>query len=188
MLEKEFAELKSELDAIAGVRAKPPNWRATKIKNWDGGMVAEIERLRGPGWWAKPSNEAEELLKRLATRDEAGTVAWREAAREAKENEGAEITAGEIAERQRDKTQGRLEGAAGDEDEPQGWRKHLGNPGDDARAWLGALAKRLDANARDNKGFFGALKDHITSQKHGARIEDLNPSLVELCLRGLCSE
>jgi hypothetical protein len=178
-------ELQAELNVIAGngTVVKPPNWRETKIGNWAGGFVKEAERIANPNWWEKPSNQAEQSLNDLLKRAGLGRLQDTDE----RENHGGEkgVSTNEIARRQRDRAQRRREGSAVDE-EP--WKKHLGSPKDDARQWLGALSKSIDVNRRDSKAFFDALKDHVTSQKHGARVSDLNASLVEFCLKNLCSE
>src|ERR1700722_1203133 len=71
MLDKELAELKVKLDAIAAgttVRA-PDDWRRTKIGRWsDDGLVEEAARISGDEWWRRPSNSAGSELNALLQR------------------------------------------------------------------------------------------------------------------------
>jgi hypothetical protein len=89
-------------------------------------------------------------------------------------------TAASVAAHQREeKTTGHDEGD---------WRSYLGNPGDDARAWLKDLTAQVDTNARDNKGWWGTLRDHVYAKPNGAKIRDLDPRIVEMCVKNLCQE
>jgi hypothetical protein len=188
-------ELRVELEAIAGQRtvAKVPDWRKTPIGNWEGGFVREAQRIANPEWWRKPSNAAEQSLNDLLKRAGLGRLQDTDE----RENNGGEketgATAKEISASQREKEKNLSASASKNreahaDDEGESWREHLGKPGNDARTWLKDLSARVDTNRQDNKGWFGALRNHVNSKPQGARVADLNSQLVELCVRALCTE
>jgi hypothetical protein len=184
-------ELAAELNAIAtGAKPPAPDWRKTKILNYEGGLVREAQHIANPEWWNKPREEAGQALNVLLERAGLGRLVD---TTDPRENHGGEkgITTNEIARRQRDKEKNLNESASKNreaQDESAPWQKYLGEPRDDARTWLKDLSARVDTNSQDNKGWFGTLRDHVNSKPQGARVADLNPQLVELCVRALCTE
>ncbi len=186
-------ELKLKLDAIAarGTIPRPSDWRKTKIGNWDG-IEKEAQRIAEPHWWRKPSNQAEQTINEVLRRAGLGRLVLdtgpseefeneRDRQRKANERGDTPVHASEVAEAQQNKQK------TGVDDEEK-WKSYLGEPKDDARRWLKDLAGKLDTNARENRGWWGTLRHHIETSPRGARVEDLNPELLELCLKNLCSE
>jgi hypothetical protein len=173
-------KLQSDLNAIAAepegqVVPTPPDWRQTRIAGWNG-FSAEAARIQNPRWFDKPTSAAEANLNALLERAGLGKL------RDGKEGRiEARVEVEEVVQAQHEKQK------AGVEDEGEEWRSYLPESGDDARAWLSDLSTRIDMNARSNKGFFGALTTHVESKGKDAKCADLNPQLIEICLRALCA-
>jgi len=193
-----FEELQRELDRIA---AEPLHWTQTKILGNEGGILADARKFLEPDPWPDPrrrESPAVAAIQNIFRRfervndDEAETSQAKRERREraaeghgaGKENvearEGRPITSPQIAEAQRDREKG--------VDDEEGWRAHLGDPGDDARAWLKKLCAEVDVNVSDKKGWWGTLLDHVQAKPVGAKIRDLDPRIVELCLKKLCED
>jgi hypothetical protein len=187
-------ELEAELNAIAaGAPAPIANWRTTPIKGWEHGFAGEAQAIRQKEWWNKPREEAGRSLNDILKRAGLGRLQDTDE----RENEGHEkgtgTTAKEIAERQREKEKNLSSSASKNrvahaDDERAPWQKYLGEPRADARTWLKDFSARVDTNSQDNKAWWGTLRDHVASKPQNARVEDLNPQLVELCVRNLCTE
>jgi hypothetical protein len=182
MFEIELQELQRELDAIAAGAPPPtPDWRKTKILNNEGGILADARKFLDPDWWkrAEPRDERGEILALLKR---AGLGKLRDGMEEENVHAGERgVTASEVAEHQHNKQKvaGTDEGA---------WRSYLGDPKDDARAWLKKLSAQVDMNVRHKKGWWGTLCDHVHGKPTGAKVRDLDPRLVELCLKNLCED
>ncbi len=162
------------------------DWRTTPIEITPRARATDPLNLAREEWWraAEPRDASGREIIDLVRRAGLGTLRIRDGVEEEKRQFHAGergVTASEVAEHQHNKQK-----VAGHDEGD--WRSYVGSPGDDARGWLADLAKKLDANAADNRGFFGALRDHILAQPKGATCADLNQQLVELCLRSLCSE
>jgi hypothetical protein len=157
MLDKEMAELKVKLDAIAaGTTPRPPSWRDTRIGKWtNDGLLRDVEDMRQPEWWKRDARGSRDFsavnqllencgLGRLRSRDESAFERRREALK--RENESGErgITASEVARHQRDK-------------EKNMGRDEL-DPGEDESIseWLARLAIHVDSS----DPFFMALRSH----------------------------
>ena len=183
-------ELQGELDAIAsgGTSARPPDWRKTKILNNEGGILADARKFLEADWWkrAEPRDASNREILRMVERGQLRMGDGKEEENQQFVGSGTPVTAGEIAEHQRDKAKRRRERSAVDEGEE--WREYLGSPGDDARAWLKDLSVQVDTNAGDNKGWWGTLRDHVYGKPDGAKIRELDPRIVEFCLQNLCTE
>ena len=181
MFETELRELEQELAVIAGTTVKaPPDWHKTKIGNWGkNGLANEVKRLFQLDWWKRdePRDERGEILALLKR---AGLGNLRDGVQEENVHAGERgVTASEIVEYQHNKQK---------IDDEGDWRSYLGNPGDDAREWLKKLSTQVDTNAPTNKSWWGTLRDHVYGKPNGAKVRDLNPGLIELCVQSLCTE
>lgn len=180
MLEAELRELQRDLDRIArGPEVcRPPDWRKTKILNNDG-ILADARKFLDPDWWkrAEPRDASNREILRMVER---GELLHDGVVEENVEAGGRGVTAEEVVEHQHNQQK------VGVDEET--WRSYMGEPKDDARQWLKELSAKIDTNVPDRKGWWGTLRDHVHAKPNGARIRDLDPGIVELCLKNLCTQ
>jgi len=180
----DLTELEHELNTISatGTIPRPPDWRKSQILNNDG-LLSDARKFLEADWWkrAEPRDGNNREILRLVERGQLRMGDGKEEENQQFAGSGTPVTASEIAEHQRDKAQRRREGS----DVEEQWREYVGQPRYDAREWLADLAKKLDANTTEKKGWWGTLRDHVYSKAPDARIEDLNQQLIELCLKNI---
>jgi hypothetical protein len=184
-------ELKRDLERIEKAVPTPPDWRKTRIGNNQGGIVADVERLSNPGWWRKPSNQAEQSLTALLNRAGLGSLTdtteafIRKRDRQKEKNESYEesTSAAEIAERQRDRAQRRREGAVTDEGE---YAKYFPEANDNAWAWADALATKLDTNTPESRPWYSALLSYIHKFPQKTKASDLGQETVAKLVKQIC--
>ena len=186
VFEDVFEDLRKEFAVIAGARTavKPPNWRETKIGNWAGGFVKEAERIAGPNWWEKPSNQFEQSLNDLLRSAGLGRLQDATDPREEVENyRTPPVTSTRIAERQRDKSQRRRERSATDEEK---YAEYFPEADDNAWAWADALATKVDTNTPESRPWYSALLSYIRKFPQKTKASDLDQETVAKLVKQIC--
>lgn len=184
MFDLEMKQLQADLDRIYAGTPPVPDWRKTEIGNNRDGIMADARRFLQPDWWRRSEpNDPDDQIIDLVRRKGLGTLRIADGVEEENVHAGGRgVTAAEVVERQQNK-----EKVTG-HDEGEDWRAYMGEQKDDAREWLKELSAKVDVNVRRKKGWAGTLRDHIFAKPNGAKIRDLDPRLLEVCLKNLCEE
>jgi hypothetical protein len=171
-----FEEMQRELNRIA---AEPPHWSETRIRNWGkGSLVDEARKIQEPNWWTRRETAVAAVTRILDRAARALGLDDEDEPAQAKRERRERAAGGRGA--------GRENVEVADDEEP--WRAYMGEPNDDARQWLKDLSAKIDMNVTAKKGWWGTLRDHVQAKPNGARIRDLDPRIVELCLKQLCED
>jgi hypothetical protein len=152
-------ELKAKL-ALDGGRYE---WNKVPIEITEGAKKTDpVEgALRKPGWWRGAGSVARDTGDRFLALLEKVSRARDEKKKEQRIYTGTAL------------------------DEPE-WREYLGNPTDDARAWLAELATKLDMNTA--APWYSILRAYVEKLPLGAKCKDIGDVVLQRCLTELCSE
>jgi hypothetical protein len=190
MLDKEMAELKVKLDAIAaGTTTRAPSWRDTRIGKWsDDGLIREAARISSPTmpeWWKHDAPGSRDLaaVNELLERVGVGKIKTRDSA-ETENVHGGErgITASEVAEHQREHRQRAREGA----DDAEEFESYLPAPSENAWAWADTLATRVDTNSSDVRPWYSVLLSYVRKFPKTAIASELDAGTIRKLLEQIC--
>jgi hypothetical protein len=186
MLEKEMAELKVKLDAIA---ARPDHWSETKIGRWNGGIVEDMRRFQEVDeWWKRDVRGVRDLstvnqllencgLGRMRSRDDSFEEE-RDLQKKKNDTYESSTPVEEVVEAQSDKSV----------DEEEAWSEYLPGDNDNALRWYSDLAKRVDVNTSDRRAWFSALGSYVNKFPASAVARDLDQSTLRTMVKMLCEE